>query len=79
MKKNTLSQPAKHLNLSADPVEALRQIADVIDAMELGEEQRYPAGADKRAFIGYWQPIGFFQDLRAIAHYSREIADQSST
>lgn len=69
---------AEPIWLSDDPAKALLEIAEFIDSMEL-TGHRYPDGADKRAFAGYWQPVIFFYSLQGIAHEARRVAGQSST
>ncbi len=67
----------KHKTLSDDPSKALSEIADFIDAMEI-KGREYPDGVDKRACIGWWQPVDFFYHLQGIAHEARRVAGQSS-
>ena len=61
-----------HITLPDDPIEALHVISSFINKnMEL-KGHRYPDGADKKSFVGYWQDVNFFYNLKAIAHYAGE-------
>jgi len=71
-------EKTKHFILPNDPVEALHKIADFLDENMKLKGCRYPDNSDKKSFIGYWQPIEFFYDLQAIAHYARKFESSAS-
>lgn len=68
----------KRISLPDDPRKALIELADFINTMTRASH-RYPDGADKREFTGYWQSIEYFYKLQGYAHEARRVANHSST
>ena len=68
----------KEIKLSDAPCEALLQIAEHIGKPPKFSEHVYPDGADKREFIGFWQPVEYYRKLQNIAYEARRVAGQGS-
>ncbi len=64
--------------LSNDYSKALVELAEFIDTINY-KGHMYPDGADKRDFVGYWQPLDFFYRLQGYAEEARRVASGSST